>query len=246
MFYSFLFGLLSMATLYAAISNNLAWTRNTGSIIVSLLAFLLYDYFSSGEIREDKLLAVITGILYVNSLLLVCVIFHRSSLNLEFRQDKKYLMNNVEYLLFKKYNIEFFVLGLGFLITFLTIIFASNYNFTFQTLVNLLASGLISVLMLYVTVSNSLILTKIICVIFICLNTPLALLEIILEGESSIFYVKEIEKGRNNYIFNAIEEILWLILINVIIYRNYLNIKFKEGEETHNKKDVNDAHKDTD
>ena len=175
-------------------------------IYVILLIFGGFSVFS--KLRDDLPLVIIAisqGIFYI-------VIIYRSYLNLKFRQQDKECLMNKKVFLFLKYNIEFFILGLAIIVSYAYTFSASHYDFSFYALV-LYVGGLISIPMMQVAASNSLLLSRTICVIFIYLCIPLGLLAVTLEIES----YHEIFQGMS-----------LPILLGVVVYRSYLSLKFKE------------------
>ena len=190
------------------------------SLSLTVLTILMVKKFIFG--MSYNFISNFIGFMLI--LLLIDTIIYRKCLN----SDTKIKMNKVKRL-FIKYNIELFILGSMFLEFTFSYMFVLDYDFICKILI-LFVGCLVSIPMLCVAVSKSLRGTRIICFLYSFLIIPIALYVFIYDYIA--FHI-----GISTLIMNT-----GLVLIpNVIIYRSYLYIKYKNELYGSHAKEVGNA-----
>jgi hypothetical protein len=183
--------------------------------VLLCLFFGLYMMKDDFEISDYVHYTVITVIT------LLCILHdavdYRKCLNL----DSNIEMNKVKRL-FLKYNIELFVVGLILLVASFSYMFNPDYDFIYKMLI-LFIGGLVSIPILCIAVSKNLFWTRVICIIYASITTPLAVFLFIYEFMA---YEGDISK-HIIYIIAGVQ----LLIFNVTVYRSYLNIKYANEME---------------
>jgi hypothetical protein len=194
-------------------------------LVIPLILFIgIYIFSTHIESRiENYYNYFILHIIVVVEIVFFVMLWDLYSL-LDYREylNSKSEINKLEHLIFERVNTELFILGLIILTASASFMFVPFYDFESKIII-LLTGCAMSIVTLYVSISNSLRWAKIFCIIYTSIITPLTLF--------LFMYIAVIFKDdvRHTILYEIVTIGLFLITsYNITVYRSYLNIKFKK------------------